>query len=115
MSNLPTSQPIHPPLLGGGVLRFELVLTTEAQKTLATLKVSNYKKLQKVTKTLKTIANNLRQPGLKTHKFKSQPRSKMKKMFEAYVENKTPGAWRVFWSYGPGARVITVHAITPHP
>ena len=36
-------------------------------------------------------------------------------VFEAYVENKTPAAFRVFWYYGPGQGVITILAITPHP
>jgi 3'-phosphoadenosine 5'-phosphosulfate sulfotransferase len=45
-----------------------------------------------------------------------------KKVFEAYVQQNTPGAYRVFWYYGPdevdksGKRpVITIIAITPHP
>jgi len=37
------------------------------------------------------------------------------KVFEAYVQNRTPGAYRVFWCYGPEPIQITVIAITPHP
>jgi hypothetical protein len=44
------------------------------------------------------------------------------KIFEAYAQNNTPGAYRVFWHYGPDARgvkgrisAITIVAITPHP
>ena len=37
------------------------------------------------------------------------------KVFEAYAQNRTPGAYRVFWCYGPEAGQITVIAITPHP
>jgi hypothetical protein len=37
------------------------------------------------------------------------------KVFEAYAQNKTPGAYRVFWCYGPEQGEITVIAITPHP
>jgi hypothetical protein len=36
-------------------------------------------------------------------------------VFEAYAENNTPGAYRIFWHYGPGKDVITIIAITPHP
>ena len=36
------------------------------------------------------------------------------KMFEAYVQNRTPSAYRVFWCYGPGQREITVIAVAPH-
>jgi hypothetical protein len=34
---------------------------------------------------------------------------------EAYVENKTPAAFRVFWCYGPNRDELTILAITPHP
>jgi hypothetical protein len=40
------------------------------------------------------------------------------KVWDSYVENRTPGAWRIFWQYGPdeaGLRVITVLYIGPHP
>lgn len=33
---------------------------------------------------------------------------------QSYVENNTPGAWRIFWEYGPGARQITVLAVSKH-
>jgi hypothetical protein len=37
------------------------------------------------------------------------------KVWEAYIQNNTPGAYRLFWCYGPGAGQITVIAMTPHP
>ena len=37
------------------------------------------------------------------------------KIFQSYLENNTPGAGRVFWTYGPDARDITVLAVEPHP
>ena len=36
-------------------------------------------------------------------------------VFEAYAENQTPGAYRIFWCYGPDKKQITIIAITPHP
>ncbi|BAZ21137.1 hypothetical protein NIES4073_20150 [Kalymmatonema gypsitolerans NIES-4073] len=39
----------------------------------------------------------------------------LQKVFEAYVENNTPSAWRIFWYYGPDQSFITVWAIAPHP
>ena len=36
-------------------------------------------------------------------------------VFEAYARNRTPGADRVFWCYGPRKRQRTIIAITPHP
>ncbi len=37
------------------------------------------------------------------------------KVFEAYIENKTSGAARLFWTYGPGNQEITIIGIEPHP
>jgi hypothetical protein len=44
------------------------------------------------------------------------------KVFVSFAQNNTPGAYRIFWHYGPDQRagkkripVITVIAITPHP
>jgi hypothetical protein len=38
-------------------------------------------------------------------------------VFEAYAQNRTPGAYRIFWCYGPDKDKgdITITAITPHP
>ena len=36
-------------------------------------------------------------------------------IFEAYAENNTPAAYRIFWYYGPNKKEITILAITPHP
>ena len=55
------------------------------------------------------------QPGLNTHKYSSIQGKNGEEVFESYVENKTPGAFRVFWHYGPDRQEITIVAITPHP
>ena len=61
-------------------------------------------------------------PSLNTHEFSSLTGANGEKIFEAYAQNKTPGAYRVFWHYGPDETkgkkrvpVITIVAITPHP
>lgn len=61
-------------------------------------------------------------PSLNTHEFTSLTGAKGEKVFEAYAQNNTPGAYRIFWHYGPDeikgkkrTAVITVVAITPHP
>lgn len=79
--------------------------------------------LKQVRKTLGYLETNLRAKSLQTHEFESLSRRYGEKVFEAYVQQKTPGAYRVFWRYGPdeinesGKRVsiITIVAITPHP
>lgn len=37
------------------------------------------------------------------------------KVFAAYVESKTPVAYRIFWHHGIKRGEIVVIAITPHP
>jgi hypothetical protein len=70
-----------------------------------------------VLKCVELLANNPRHPGLQTHEFHGilNPYDPKQKVFEAYAQNRTPGAYRVFWCYGPGKDQITILAITPHP
>lgn len=79
--------------------------------------------LKQVNKTLGYLETNLRAKSLQTHEYKSLTIRYGKKVFEAYVQQKTPGAYRVFWHYGPDEvdsngkhlPIITIVAITPHP
>ena len=72
---------------------------------------------KQVYKAIELLRNNPRHPGLHTHEYDSidNPFDKNKKVFEAYALNQTPGAYRIFWCYGPGDKEITIIAITPHP
>ncbi len=72
---------------------------------------------KQIHKTLELLAQNPRHPGLQTHPYDSIPNPYQpdEKVFEAYAQNQTPGAYRIFWCYGPGKRQITILAITPHP
>lgn len=72
---------------------------------------------KQVDKCIRFLSENPRHPGLQTHHFTSiaHPHDPKGKVFEAYVQNRTPGAYRVFWCYGPGKDEITIIAITPHP
>ena len=73
--------------------------------------------LKRVLKTVRLLRQNPRHPGLQTHEYHSlvNPLDRSQKVFEAYVQQDTPGAYRLFWCYGPGKRDITLIAITPHP
>ena len=72
---------------------------------------------KQVYKCLELLAADPRHPGLQTHAYYSlvHPYDKYQKVFEAYAQNRTPGAYRVFWCYGPEKGQITVLALTPHP
>jgi hypothetical protein len=72
---------------------------------------------KQVHKCVSLLIENPRHPGLHTLEFRSltHPFNPHEKVFEAYVQNRTSGAYRVFWCYGPAAGEITILAITPHP
>jgi hypothetical protein len=96
---------------------FELQWTDEARKTYHLLKssASQVKRYQAVKKTIKLLAANPRHPSLQTHEYISLKGPNGEKVFEAYAEQSTPAAYRIFWYYGPAKGIITIFAITPHP
>ena len=73
------------------------------------------KVLKAVLKTLALMEINLRHPSLNTHEFTSLKGPGGEKVFEAYAQQKTPGAYRIFWYYGPTKGVISIIGIVPHP
>jgi hypothetical protein len=112
-------------------MRFELKWTTEAARQYDEIqaaagditpreggKSSRQAGLaRQVNKTLALLQQNPKHPGLNAHPYSGyeNPYEPGKSAWEAYVQNKTPGAYRVFWCYGPGRGAITILAITPHP
>lgn len=95
---------------------FKLKYTEEADENLSELEETRHlqKRLKAVRKTLGFLEVNPRHPSLRTHKYETLSTGGYE-VFEAYAENNTPGAYRIFWRNGPGAREITIIAITPHP
>jgi hypothetical protein len=96
---------------------FELEWTDEAKATYINLKsnASQKKRYKAVKKTIGLLAENPRHKSLQTHPYFSLKGPNGEKVFEAYTEQKTPAAYRVFWFYGPSRGKITIFAITPHP
>ena len=73
-------------------------------------------KLKKVCNTLKHLRElGPRHPGLNSHAYQSIRGPGGSQLWESYVENRTPGAWRIWWIYGPGDGQITIVTIGPHP
>lgn len=64
---------------------------------------------------LRELETNLRHPSLQTHEYISLKGPNGEKVFEAYAQQRTPSAYRVFWFYGPGKDQITIATIIPHP
>ena len=96
---------------------FELFLTDEASIQLARLKRDKglLKRYKAAKKALQLLAANPRSQGLKTHEFTGLKGPSGEKVFEAYAEQSTPAAYRIFWCYGPTKNQITILSITPHP
>jgi hypothetical protein len=96
---------------------FSLVWTATAKKTYDLLKISPSDRVRysAVKKTLKLLAQNPRHNSLRTHPFLSLKGPDGEKVFEAYAQQKTPAAYRVFWYYGSTRGIIVILAITPHP
>ncbi len=98
-------------------MKFEIKFTINADAQLTALENANDKKalLKAVRKAFSYMEINIRHPSLRTHKYDSLRGLNGEEVFEAYVQNNTPCAWRIFWHYGPGKNQITILAITPHP
>ena len=96
---------------------FEIFLTDEAEIQLERLKEDKglEKRYNAVKKAIRFLSENPRHKSLKTHEFTSLIGPKGEKIFEAYAEQSTPAAYRMFWCYGPSKNQITIIAITPHP
>lgn len=98
-------------------MAYELLYTPTASAQLDALEKSKSleKRWKAVRKALGLMQVNIRHPGLNTHKYDSLKGPRGEEVFEAYAENKTPAAYRIFWYYGPSKGKITVVAVTPHP
>jgi hypothetical protein len=98
-------------------MSFKLLFTKEASANLEALEKDQSRKnrCKAVKKTLGFLETNPKHPSLNTHEYTILSRQFGIKIFEAYAENKTPQAYRIFWHYGPNKKDITIVAITPHP
>lgn len=98
-------------------MRFFLSFTPTAKANLKELKESVHleKRFKAVSKALKFLQENPRHPGLQTHEFSSFKGPHGEKVFEAYAEQDTPAAYRIFFFYGKQRGEIVIVAIVPHP
>jgi len=98
-------------------MNFFLSFTKSAKQDLKELKCSAHleKRFKAVCKALKFLAEDPRHPSLQTHQYFSLSGPNGEKVFEAYAEQDTPAAYRIFFYYGRTRGEIVVFAITPHP
>lgn len=95
-------------------MSFELILSAKVDKVLADLE-RDPPKLRKVERCLAKLEGDPRQTGLNSHPYDEIKGRLGEKIFESYVENHAPSAWRVWWHYGPEDGVLTVFDLGPHP
>jgi len=98
-------------------MRFFLSFTPTAKADLQELKESAHleKRFKAVSKALKFLQEDPRHPSLQTHEFFSFKGPRGEKVFEAYAEQDTSAAYRIFFFYGQQRGEIVIVAITPHP
>jgi len=96
---------------------FILKYSDTAARHFMSLKVdpSKHRIFKDVVKALRYMESNLRHPSLNTHEYHTLKGPDGEKVFESYAQQKTSGAYRIFWHYGPGKNVISILAIIPHP
>ena len=97
-------------------MSFYLSFTPGAKEALKEFKGSTHleKRFKAVSKALKFLAQDPRHPSLQTHQYFSLSGPNGEKIFEAYAEQDTPAAYRIFFYYGRTRGEIVVFAITPH-
>lgn len=91
---------------------FILRLTPKAAKTVKGVDEARKKKLKKCFDQLRQDPHH---PGLHTKKYQVVRGPAGEGVFESYVENNTPGAWRVWWFHGPAKGEITIMRLDKHP
>ena len=94
-------------------LRFSFRAKADLEKLSANLALEERAKA--IRGCIAKLEANPRHLGLNTHKYDDLSGEVGEVVFEAYAENNTPGAYRIFWHYGPGKDMITIIAITAHP
>ena len=97
-------------------MTFKIKFSDKADKQLKFLKenpgmMKQYKAAQAA---FKKLQQNPRHPGLQTHEFYSLKGPNHEKVFEAYAEQNTPAAFRIFFCYGPERKMIFIVSIERH-
>jgi len=98
-------------------MNFSLSFTPTAKRCLKELKDDQglEKQFKAVAKALQYLREDPRHPGLQTHEYYSFSGPDNEKIFEAYAQQNTPAAYRIFFYYGAQRAEIVIFAITQHP
>lgn len=93
--------------------RYRLRFTPEGAAVIADLesKAQYATKLKRVRKALGQLQRDPRYPSLNSHKYTSLHGVSGEDVWDSYVENNTPSAWRILWHYGPDDDALTILTI----
>lgn len=94
-----------------------LALWTELQQKYreGTIKKSEERIYKKWGNAIKKLADDPFYVSLKTHEISQLSKRYGMKVWQSYLENRTSGAMRMYWVYGPGEQEITIIGLEPHP
>jgi hypothetical protein len=70
---------------------------------------------KKMGKAMALLSSEPKHPGLHSHEIESLSRRYGLRVWQSYLENKTSGAGRIYWIYGPEKNEITIIGLEPHP
>lgn len=97
-------------------MSYRVRFSHEAAEIIRTVAIDGGEPLsRKIAKTVRLLQENPRHPGLRSHQYESFTGTKGERIWESYIENRTPGAWRIWWFYGPSQGDITVVTLGKHP
>lgn len=98
-------------------MEFDLLYSEQAQEQMEEFEEEHDHKaiLKALHKDLEYMQTDLRHPSLHTHKYDALEGPNGEEVFESYAQNHTPGAYRIFWYYGPGKEEISILDICHHP
>jgi hypothetical protein len=94
---------------------FELVETQKVTETIEALERRDQRKHRRVVKCLALLEQDPTYPSLNSHPYEAIEGPLGEPIWESYVENNTPSAWRIWWFYGPNTGEITLVDLVPHP
>lgn len=87
----------------------------KSRKKVGELSRDEEKLFKLIAKAIQFLASNPKHPGLNSHEIETLTKRYGMKVFQSYLQNKTPSAGRIFWVYGPDKKEITIIGIEPHP
>ena len=95
---------------------FSLTVTPEAKEQIRTIMEDSSKAgLQKqLKKAFGFLSQNPKHPGLNSHPLAGSEKSLGIKVWTSYVQNRTPQAYRILWSYGTNKDEIVILSVIPH-